>query len=293
MKITIDRPKKSVLDGFLSWIKGLAESPEHEADRDLIADFLDKVLIAEAKKISTDSTMVSEEIEVPDEIFMVPLQKKEAELKAAYKAKWNNIRRIINGIDPDTAEDGALVQIVKETSSENKNEDPLVMRPEVAEAVRQNSADLTPQNPTSKIITRTRIGNGHVRSKKRPLASLERDCIRDFFLNLNGQIEDDNCVSFKRDKMPAEVGIFQVTGFVSYLHREVAEGRTVVNNLTDYEQWMRTKYGQLWAQYNSPRFVEVRAANARAIAAGQKPNARVSHTLPLVPAFTHFPGKKA
>ena len=294
MKITIDRPRKSILDGLLTWIKELSSCPDYESDRDLIADFVDKVVVAEAKKAATDASMVSEEIEVPNEIFEEPLKKKTEEIKATYAAKWAQLKKIINSIDP--LEGGSFVPklIVGPPSEEQASP------PEVSIETNPHSYNSTkeldlpiPEPVDSQKITRNRIGNGHKKSMTRRLTGQERDGLRAFFLSKNGMLEDDDCVQYRSLSMDHVVGIFQVTGFISYLHREVAEGRTVVKDLTTYEEWMRTKYGQLWAQYNSPRFVDVRNQNKIARAKGNPATARVSpQQAPLTPAFTHFPKRK-
>ena len=144
-----------------------------------------------------------------------------------------------------------------------------------------------------------RQGNGHKSVKVRDLWDAERDAMRhQLFLPQNGQISDDDCLAFK-PKVGAEVGVFQITGFVSVLHRYVAEGRLQVNNLAAYENWMSQKYGgSLWAQYNNPKFVAVRQQNQAAIAAGQKPLFKVGKdqtkqiSISLTPKFVAFPKKK-
>lgn len=117
-----------------------------------------------------------------------------------------------------------------------------------------------------------RFGNGHVSAKKRDLYDSERDKIyRELFLPKNGQIENDDCVCFKPSLDP-EVSIFQITGFVSVLHTEVAEGILQLRDLVSYEKWMSNKYGgTLWARYNNPRFVAVRQMNLEALANGLDP----------------------
>ena len=120
-----------------------------------------------------------------------------------------------------------------------------------------------------------RVGNGHKSVKVRDLYDDERNLIRnDLFIPKNGQISDDDCVAYKNNfpHVWGEIGIFQITGYVSVLHTQVAEGSLMVNNLIDYEFWMRTKYGgTLWARYNLPLYVKTRAINASLISKGQSP----------------------
>jgi len=117
-----------------------------------------------------------------------------------------------------------------------------------------------------------RLGNGHQSVKVRDLLDGERDSIRKLFLIKDGQIEDDDCVGFKEQVKWEDIGIFQITGFVSVLHTDVAEGIITLKNLGAYETWMRTKYGEtLWARYNLPLYVEIRKQNADLVSQGLPP----------------------
>lgn len=120
-----------------------------------------------------------------------------------------------------------------------------------------------------------RMGNGHKSEKKRDLIDSERNLIKNFlFIPKNGQIDNDDCVAFKNKVVNEldEIAIFQVTGFVSVLHTDVASGILMVNDLVAYEAWMRTKYGQtLWARYNLPLYVKTRAINASLVRQGLAP----------------------
>ena len=96
-------------------------------------------------------------------------------------------------------------------------------------------------------------GNNHKKEKTRGLTDSERDSLRAFFLSLDGQIEEDACVAIKRG-MNDDVAIFQVTGFVSYLHKEVASGALKLRDLEGYIEWMKAKYPKLLEQYNSEKY---------------------------------------
>lgn len=123
-------------------------------------------------------------------------------------------------------------------------------------------------------ITRNRTGNGHKKEKVRDLEDPERNFFKNTFLSKNGQLEADACTVLKQGVAP-EVAIFQITGFISYLHREVAQNRLELNNLQAYCSWMHERYQDLWEQWNRPAFVNVRRANAENRAAG-RPLQRVS-----------------
>ena len=134
-----------------------------------------------------------------------------------------------------------------------------------------------------------RVGNGHKSTKTRDLMDSDRVLMRDqLFFPQNGQIDDDDCLTFK-DKLPEEVAVFQITGYISVLHRYVAEGRIQVMNLEAYEQWMSSKYGgSLWARYNDSKFVAVRIRNQEAVANGEAPSHHVTESIQIstIPRFS-------
>ncbi|MBE3145477.1 MAG: hypothetical protein IMZ61_16370 [Planctomycetes bacterium] len=118
-------------------------------------------------------------------------------------------------------------------------------------------------------ITRNRTGNGHKKQKVRDLLDTERNHFKGFFLSTNGQIENDYCTILRQSVPSHEVAIFQVTGFISHLHREVAQNRLELNDLQAYCNWMHARYAELWEQWNRPAFVNVRQMNAANRAAGR------------------------
>lgn len=133
-------------------------------------------------------------------------------------------------------------------------------------------------------ITRNRVGNGHKKQFVRKLYDSERDMLRQQFMVRDGRIEEDDCVRLKQT-MNAEVAIFQVTGFISYLHRDVAIGRIVLRNLDAYIEWMHTKYEGLWQQYNRPKFVAIRLQNNLNRRAGQPLVGVPLEEVPITPQF--------
>jgi|GEM_PF-5121005 len=98
---------------------------------------------------------------------------------------------------------------------------------------------------------RVRNGNGHVIAKKRRLNDDEKDFIRKAFRIKDGCIGEDDCVDML-DKGPLPkprvstdppLSIFQITGFVSYLHREVRKGKIELSDPSRYDKFLREKYG--------------------------------------------------
>lgn len=108
----------------------------------------------------------------------------------------------------------------------------------------------------------TRSGNGHTSEKIRDLYDNERDIIRAEFMKLNGQIKEDACLEIQK-KLGTEVAIFQVTGFVTYLHLQIAEGKFEVNNMPDYLMFLQ-EHRNRWATYNSPKYRTKRIENQAA-----------------------------
>ena len=148
--------------------------------------------------------------------------------------------------------------------------------------------------PPRVIRTRNRTGNGHKKTMTRKLFDEERAIIRGAFTQKNGQFKEEDCVQLRASRLNQVVAIFQVTGFVSYLHRAVASGMTQLRDLPAYLNWMEGKYSSLWAQYNNPRFVALRSQNARARSSGQRMATIPIDEVPLVnfstrPVLTAFP----
>jgi hypothetical protein len=121
-----------------------------------------------------------------------------------------------------------------------------------------------------------RTGNGHKVEKKRALNPTEKDCIRTWFLQRNGQLENKDCRHFITMYLSdsSEVAIFQITGYVSYLHREVACGRVIPRNIDAYVTWVRMKQG-MSNFYCRPNVTEVRKQNWAKISRGEVPNLRI------------------
>ena len=110
----------------------------------------------------------------------------------------------------------------------------------------------TPDTPSC-----IRQGNGHRPAKIRNMTSGEKTTIRSIFLRINGIAENDFWVEVHHG-MDAVIAIFQVTGYVSFLHRKVASGTLRLNDLNSYVEHMKTKRN-LWATYNSPKYRALRA----------------------------------
>ena len=175
-----------------------------DTNRPIIADFLEKFLVVEIKKM-----------EEPD-----------------VSGKWH---RFLPSASPYTT----LAEVVTEIKKEPKK----VSEPKSIEVI---IPSLEP----------TRSGNGHKSLKKRDLTDSEKNDIRSFFLNKNGQIENNACVEYKKG-MDSEVAIFQVTGFVSYLHLQIACGKLRVHDMSTYLEFIGS-HRNLWSTYDSPKYRAMR-----------------------------------
>ena len=105
-------------------------------------------------------------------------------------------------------------------------------------------------------LPRKLSGNGHKSEKKRDLTDSEKNFIRTQFMKLNGQFEEDTCVKIKEQLHP-DVAIFQVTGFVTYIHLQIARGEIKVPNMNCYLKFIQ-KHRSKWATYNSPKYQAMR-----------------------------------
>jgi hypothetical protein len=87
-------------------------------------------------------------------------------------------------------------------------------------------------------------GNGHKIEKVDALEDWEKDLIRNEFIKLNGEILRDTCLEIKK-KLSKDTAIFQVTGFVSLLHKYVLEGKLLLPSLEHYHHFQYLKkYGE-------------------------------------------------
>jgi hypothetical protein len=111
--------------------------------------------------------------------------------------------------------------------------------------------------------SKARSGNGHKSLKVRDLNNQEKALIRCFFAERNGCIGNDDCVRWRAERLEPEVAIFQVTGFVTYLHDEVRKGsEDLIRDINVYLIYIQG-HRNLWATYNSPKYRALREKLAR------------------------------
>jgi len=206
MNVTIEFHASERLEKFIKWIDNRSKNGIHKDHANLIQEFKNKVLMVELKRLKENDQVISDTIEIPDNV----LKPKE-----------------------------------KKTSSIRKS----------------------PSKVSGPILIETRLdiprnGNGHKSLKIRDLFDHEKDIIRAEFMNLNGQIKEDACLVIQKG-LGTEVAIFQVTGFVTYLHLQIAEGKLEVDDMPNYLMFIQ-EHRNRWATYNSPKYrtkrLEIRAA---------------------------------
>lgn len=233
MKVSIELDVKERLDLLVSWIGKRAEDKAHNNNRDLIADFLDKFIVVELKRLENKPETILQDVEVPDSVLSAPLK--------AMKKKM------------DKAFNDFLAGKTGGTLPEEEEEE--------SQTGTQTAVTATEATPPGN-STGPRNGNGHTVGFKRKLNDDEKDFIRSEFMKLNGQFEDakKSCTAML-PQMGDEITVWQVTGFVSYLHREIAAGRLQVGDMPAYMEFLEA-HKKLWAQYNSSKYQKLRKQNA-------------------------------
>jgi hypothetical protein len=245
MLVKVDCSMKAHLESFFEFVKNRAQAPEHKLNADIIANFVEEFMVVEMKRLEAKDETYEEGIEFSEDLILGPLK----EAKRKMDDIFNDFLK--NRGTPATP------------------------------APASKPATAPPSGPA---VAKPRSGNGHKKEKIRSLLDSEKDHIRSCFCGHNGQIEDDVCVAIKQDQaIGTEVGIFQVTGFVTYLHNQVAMGKLILKDINKYLEFLQG-HRDLWARYNSPKYQAMRAAMpAAAIPAAVAPPANT------VPKFTSFP----
>lgn len=237
MKVTMQVPASVPISSFFEHLKKVATDKVHEDNVDLIADFVEKVLVVEMKRLENDTETFEQIVEIPDSVVLEPLQKAKKQFDDYF-----------NGFV--TSRGGTPVV----------EDDPLQLDIPVPPLSKGEPAFENDPVPTPTQFVAKRSGNGHKVNKIRSLYGNEKDTIRAEFLNLNGQIAEDASKPIHAG-LSKEVSIFQVTGFITYLHSLIAGGALEVRDMPAYLTFLQGHRG-LWAKYNSPKYQAMRAAAA-------------------------------
>lgn len=101
--------------------------------------------------------------------------------------------------------------------------------------------------------------NHHPIAKVRPLTEAEIKKIRNRFIALDGVIPDDTWANLKKT-MSDDISVFQITGQVVGLHREVEQGTIVLRNKRAYTLSIKARRNK-WATYNSKKYRDFATPN--------------------------------
>lgn len=229
--IVVERSVLERVEGFLVWLQEQVDAGKHADEANLVADFVDKVLLPDLTSLKQSDETYNEEIEIPDEIIDATLKSHEADIKK--RAKAAALKAI----------EGALGS-GDESDEEEEVSEPQAAEPEVAEPAAQPAK-------ADDVTSRPRSGNGHESKKKRKLNKNEKAVIEAFFLSKNGIIEDEGCTEFHEKEMPADISLWQVTGYVSWCHTMTAlapnspkYARMILKDPDAYMEWMKKRAKQ-------------------------------------------------
>lgn len=135
--------------------------------------------------------------------------------------------------------DVILPMMAKEQQSQTKE---VTQTKEVVPTIKEEPKQL--KEHTNSLVPPVQSGNGHKVEKINPLEEWEKDLIRSEFIKLNGEILRDTCLEIKK-KLNKNTAIFQVTGFVSLLHKYVLKGELNLPSLGHYHYFQHLKkYGE-------------------------------------------------
>ena len=126
----------------------------------------------------------------------------------------------------------------------------------------------TPQVIQKQVATTTKTSNHAGVNFKRSLTEQEEVTIKVEFLKLNGIFEPNkkDCTRI-RNLIGGAVTVFQVTGYVTRLHKEVMSGELIVPNRATYLASLRS-HRKHWLTYNGEKY---NAMRAQVEATGRKP----------------------
>lgn len=127
----------------------------------------------------------------------------------------------------------AMVQEEKENNKpKDKPKQKKIVPPKKKKTIKDNS------NKISLVLGE--CSNGHKVQKIKDLDDWEKDSIRASFIDINGEIHEDYCLEILSG-LDKDTAIFQVTGFISLLHRYVKKGELVLSNRRSYNNFQKQK----------------------------------------------------
>ncbi len=193
-----DNNNQEAIETFLAFVANRATDVTHKENADLIANFIDKFIVVELKRLEKPA----------------PAQINTVKLTTIYADKLHVT---------DSQHGTGKTAVVK------------------TEPVKSGLS-----------------GNGHASTKTRKLGDEEKDFIRSRFIELNGEFEDKKKYASEiLETLGTDISVWQVTGFVSSLHREIAAGEMVVPDMPSYLTFL-SNHRRMWARYNSIKYKDMR-----------------------------------
>jgi len=210
------------LSAVTHYLEGLDKSIVNQ-NRALIAEFIDKVVLVDAKKTTPT-----------------------AKAPKPYKLDLSGVKAVVQQ---------QALPILHLPTFTAPQAAPAIVLPKF-EAPVQATVFVSNEKPVEQIpiAPKKRNGNGHKVLKVRSLTPEERDHIAAEFMSLNGQIEEDLCTIIRDDLNAAGDGLvspFQVTGFITLCHSYVAKGKMILADYAAYESFLQSKKSALWMRYNA------------------------------------------
>ena len=271
MEFTVQKSAKDSLISLAGWVKKKAEDPVHENNRDLIADFLEKVVVVELKKLTDKDEVRDVKVDIPDDELpkrgpdpAVLINKVMGALASELKDEDGNplavrdiAEALANGTIPTPATPaqsepkwmdefrGLLkaerkIQAVKlyRTETGCGLKEAIDFYDRLKEQMKNGEVNPAPVSAPASTTPSTNkfSGNNHSCGKKRRLTDQERDFITSVFDKKNGNLDEKDCSDIA-DHLGLSVNgktPWQVTGYVSELHRRVADGRHTVPDKSKY-----------------------------------------------------------
>ena len=208
MEFTIKKSSKDKVLELVEWIKGRAQDPLHENNKDLIADFLEQVVVVELKRLENDPDEFDTKVEIPDDL--IPNQGPNP---------YVLIRKVVKALTEELTDDKG---------------DPIDVDSILNIDIEEEDGDSDDKKPLTKGKVYTgssskgynRDGNNHKKGKKNPLTDDQKTYITEKFLEKRGELDEKNCSEIAKHLGLSVNGKtpWQVTGWVSELHRKIAAG---------------------------------------------------------------------
>jgi len=234
------------IETLLAFIASRAVDTIHENNADLIADFIEKFIVVELKRF-----------EKPKQINTVKFTTEYADGR-----KETRIDSFNDGLH-GKGKTSIIINWLREKRFSTQQREKLSLKGMNNDGL-HGTGKTSIVKPVSEKLDSSVSGNGHASTKTRKLYDDERDFIRTRFIELNGEFDDKKkYASELLETLGTDISVWQITGFVSALHREIAAGEMIVPNMPSYLSFL-SNHRRMWARYNSIKYKNLRADNEKA-----------------------------